>query len=358
MSVLRVGMLTSWNTRCGIAEYSRYLVNAMRRRGDVELTVFGSRNEGDRAVRAYEDYAQPVFDVQIWSERSRFDFDVDDILSHDLDVLHVQYSNLFYSRRRLVELLSRFTGVIALTFHDKVVPRRTFPHQMIDLLYAHREDVGIGPRRLIPQGIDVHPPVIKTFGLGHKARDEVVAEICERNGWRFERSFGEEKWLESEELYRWVRDCDAIVLWYPEDPTSGGSAAVTLAIATRRPVFVNDVEWFSDLPERTATVHRVGNEKELESGLSERLVDPYAEERSWDRVAARHIEDYRDALSGRASGSTRRGRRPTGRARLFALLDSKPILKAIARIVPLGWLRPTAHRVRQSMHSLRRPADR
>jgi len=355
MSVLRVGMLTSWNTRCGIAEYSRYLVNAMRRRGDVELTVFGSRNEGDRAVRDYEGYARPVFDVQIWNERARFGFDVDEVLSHDLDVLHVQYSTLFYNRRRLVELLSRFPGVTALTYHDKVVPRR-FPHQMVDLLYAHREDVGIGPRRLIPQGIDVHPPVIKTFGLGHKSQDEVVAEICERNGWRFEQSFGEKKWLESEELYRWVRDCDAIVLWYSDDPTSGGSAAVTLAIATRRPVFVNDVEWFSDLPERTATVRRVRDEKALEAGLRELLADPYAEERSWDRVAAGHVEDYRNVLSGRVDESSSRGRRPTGRARAFALLDPKPFIKAIARIVPLGWLRRTAHRVRRSTYSLKRSA--
>ena len=45
-------------------------------------------------------------------------------------------------------------GLVALTYHDKVVGRRSFPYTLPDLLYAHREDVGIGPRRLIPQGIE------------------------------------------------------------------------------------------------------------------------------------------------------------------------------------------------------------
>jgi len=344
-------MLTSWNTRCGIAEYSRYLANAMRRRADVSLTVFGSRNEGDRAVREYENYAQPVFDVQLWNLRSKYDFDIDEILAHGLDILHVQYSNLFYNRRRLVELLSRFPGVIALTYHDKVVPRRTFPHQMIDLLYAHRQDVGVGPRRWIPQGIDVHPPVIKTFGLGHKSRDDIVAAICERNGWRFERSFGEDRWLESEELYRWLRDCDAIVLWYEDDPTSGGSAAATVAIATRRPVFVNDVEWFRDLPERTATLHRVRDVDELEVRLRNLLADPYAEERSWDHVASTHVEDYRAALSAAAEASAANGarrRRRRIRARLFAALDDKPLIALKNRYVTRGPLRFRSGRRRGS----------
>ena len=100
---MRVGLLTSWNTRCGIAEYSRSLAGAMRRRGDVEVTVFGSRNVGDRAVREYEDWAVPSFEVQLWTPGSRYDFDADAVLEPELDVLHIQYSNVFYRRRQLVE---------------------------------------------------------------------------------------------------------------------------------------------------------------------------------------------------------------------------------------------------------------
>jgi hypothetical protein len=355
--MLRLGVLTSWNTRCGIAEYSRSLVSAMQRRGDVAVTVFGSRNTDDRSVREYEDWATPVFDVQIWRPDNSYDLDVDAVLARDLDVLHIQYSNLFYSRRRLVELMTRFHGVIALSYHDKVVGRRTFPTALPDLLYTHREDVGIGHRRLIPQGIDVRPPLIKTFGLG-KVDVGVIEEICERNSWQFEKSFGEERWLEYEELFRWLRDCDAIVLWYKEDLAAGASAAAPLAIATRRPVFVNDTEWFRDLPDRTTTLRKVRDAGELEAALRDLLVDDYADRRSWDRVAAKLVADYRSVLDERADGSAGRERRTTPRTRIFALLDSKPLIKTAGWILPVDRMRHLAHRIRQHVYSARKPAGR
>ena len=37
---MRVSMLTSWNERCGIAEYSRHLVRALRERVEVDV-AFG-----------------------------------------------------------------------------------------------------------------------------------------------------------------------------------------------------------------------------------------------------------------------------------------------------------------------------
>ena len=341
-------MLTTWNTRCGIAEYSRFLTSALQRRKDISVTVFGSRNTPERSEGDFEDWATPVFDVQLWSPKHSYEFDVDAVLANDLDVLHIQYSNLFYGRRKLVELMTRFPGVLALTYHDKVVGRRTFPSELPDLLYTHRENVGVGDKRLIPLGIAVHPPVIKTFGLG-KARVDLISEICDRNGWRFETSFGEDRWLEHDELYRWLRDSDAIVLWYKEDRSAGASAAAALAISTRRPVFVNDTEWFRDLPDRTGTLRKVQQPSELEACLRELLVDRFAEARSWDRVAQMLVGDYRTALRERAAdGAARRAR---GRDRLFVLLDSKPPIKLVSRIVAIDRFRTTAHRIRQRLYS-------
>jgi anaerobic selenocysteine-containing dehydrogenase len=325
---LRVGLLTTWNTRCGIAEYSRHLAAALRRQGDVEVTVFGSRNFGERAVAPYEEWAVPVFDVQIWHPRHRFDLDVEAILAHELDVLHVQYSNLFYDRGRLIELMRSFPWVTALTYHDKG-GALAFPYELPDLLYAHREDVGVGPRRLIPQGIDLRRPVVKTFGLG-RSRLDVIAAVCERGGWDFQHSFGEDRWLESEELFAWLRDCDAIVLWYDEDLGSGGSAGAPLAIGTRRPVFVNDTEWFRDLPERTSNLRKLHRPAELEAALRELFANPYAEERTWDRVAGILLADYRAALAG--SRSRTRSSRAALRGRTFATLDHKPLRRVLRRL--------------------------
>ncbi len=329
---LRIGILSTWNTRCGVAEYSRHLVEALRRRGGagVEVMVFGSRNFGARAVAPYEEWALPVFDVQIWHPAHSFELDVEAILALELDVLHVQYSNLFYDRGRLVELLSRFEGVTALTYHDKG-GMLAFPQELPDLLYAHREDIGVGPRRLIPQGIDLRRPVVKTFGLG-RSRLDVIAAVCERGGWDFQHSFGENRWLESEELFRWLRDCDAIVLWYDEDPRSGGSAGAPLAIGTRRPVFVNDTEWFRDLPERTATLRRLHTPEELYEALRELFCDPYAQARTWDRVAETLLGDYRE-IASRARARARSARnREMLRRRTFVVLDHKSLRRALRRV--------------------------
>jgi hypothetical protein len=325
---LRIGVLSTWNTRCGIAEYSRHLVDALRRQGDVEVTVLGSRNFGARAVAPYEEWVAPAFDVQIWHPQHRFDLDVERVLACELDVLHIQYSNLFYDRARLIELLRRFTGVTALTFHDKGGVR-AFPYELVDLLYAHREDVGVGPRRLIPQGIDLRRPVVKTFGLG-KSRLDIIAPVCERNGWDFQHSFGEDRWLGSEELFLWLRDCDAIVLWYDDDHRSGGSAGVPLAIGTRRPVFVNDTEWFRDLPEHTANLRKVHAPQELEAALREALADSYAESRTWDRVAATLLADYGEVLARRPLRAPRSG--DAVRERVFVTLDHKPVRRVLRRM--------------------------
>jgi hypothetical protein len=325
---LRIGLLSTWNTRCGIAEYSRHLATAMRRREEVEFTVLGSRNFGERDVAPYEDWAVPVFDVMPWHPERHLDLDVETILERELDVLLVQYSNLFYNRSRLVELLRRFPGVTALTYHDKCVSR-AFPYRLPDLLYAHREDVGIGPRRLIPQGIDLRRPVVKTFGLG-KSRLDIIGEICDRNDWDFQHSFGEDRWLESDELFAWLRDSDAIVLWYDEDLSSGGSAGAPLAIGTRRPVFVNDTEWFRDLPDRTSNMRKLHTPEELEVALREQFVDVYARERTWDRVADTLIADFREALQKDGERVSRRG--STVRGRVFATLDFKPYSRRRRRL--------------------------
>jgi hypothetical protein len=321
----RIGILSTWNTRCGIAEYSRHLAAALRRQGDVEITVLGSRNFGVRAIAPYEDWAEPAFDVQVWHPQHSFGLDVERILEHELDVLHIQYSNLFYDRGRLVELLRNFPGVIALTYHDKGGVWG-FPHRLVDLQYTHRRDVGVGPRRVIPQGIDLRRPVVKTFGLG-KSRLDIIGPICERNNWDFQHSFGEDRWLESEELYGWLRDCDAIVLWYDNDHRAGGSAGAPLAVATRRPVFINDTEWFRDVPQRTANLRKLHTPEQLELALQQTLTDTYAEERTWDRVAAIQLADFHAALERGPVSLPRSAERL--RARGFVAGDHKRVRRML-----------------------------
>jgi len=314
---LRIGLLTSWNTRCGIAEYSRNLTGALHRCDDVEVTVLGSRNFGERSIAPYENGAVAVFDIQPWHPEWLSEIDVERILELELDVLLVEYSNLFYRRSRLVQLLREFPGVTAVTYHDQCVSG-AFPYRLPDLLYTHREGVGVGPTRLIPQGVDLRAPVVKTFGLG-KSRTDIIGAVCDANGWDFRHSFGEDRWLDGDELFEWLRDCDAIVLWYDEDPTAGSSAAAPLAIGTRRPVIVNDVEWFRELPDRASNLRKIATPEQLESELLELFANPFAEERTWDRVAETLVADFREALD-----HPRPLHRQRLRSRVFVELDFKP----------------------------------
>ena len=288
--MLKVGMLTSWNTQCGIAEYARYLTDAMRRRDDVEVTILGSKNYDDRKVAEDEHYVVPVFGVLSWNSHNDHSFDTEEILQLGLDVLHVQYEVLLYNQQGLTELLSRFEGLKVITFHDNCIPPG-FPGGLFNLRYTHREEVGAGERFLLPFGIENCKPIVKTFGL-IRSRADIIEPICARNGWAFYKSFGEQDWKSSEELSSWLRDSDAIVLYYDDVPSAGSSQAARTAIGTRRPVILNDVTWFRGVE----GAYKIGTPEELEELLTKLFHKPVIEEHSWDNIAAGIIEDYRACL--------------------------------------------------------------
>lgn len=295
---MKIGMLTTWNTQCGIADYSRHLVNALRKRSDVEVTVLGSKNYDERKVGEDEEYVIPVFGVLPWNRHSDHSFDVDKIMDQEFDVLHIQYEVLLYNQEPFYRLIREFPGLKVLTYHDNCIPPE-LPFNEFDILYTHRESVGYGEGFILPFGIENRPPVVKTFGLG-RSRDDIIGDICYRNGFLFEKSFGEHEWKTQEELHEWLRDSDAIVLYYDDVPSAGSSQAARTAIATRREVIVNNVTWF----EGVEGVWRVDNPEELEATLLSILkghTQPQVIERdSWDNIAETLVNDYRKTIDAKS----------------------------------------------------------
>ncbi len=302
---MKVGLLTTWNTQSGIAEYSRALAEAFQRRGEIELTVLGSRNYDERALGEPEDYVLPCFDVAAWNRHGYDALDIEAILALGLDVLHVQYEEGIYNQDRLNELLRRFQGAKIATWHGTHLPDG-FEWQRFDEAYTHREGVGAGQATLIPLGIRRLPAVVRTFGMG-RTRSDVIEPICARNGWTFESlassqsAPGGQPWIPWRELHDWLRGADAIVLWYDEDPSAGSSAAARTALATRRPVIVNDTSWFGELPQQSGAFYKLKDDPAaLESTLREILrPDTLIERWSTDAVVDRYIGGYEAAIARR-----------------------------------------------------------
>lgn len=304
---MRVGLLTSWRTACGVAQYSRALAEAFHARDDTEIVILAP--EFDSADRYTPDepvpfQVEPVFKIGHWRRDGEYAIDVDAILKLDLDVVHAQYQSMLLNQDQLGYLATRLSGVPAVTFHDSC-NRPDFPAHVFDVSFTHR--AGVGPATtVIPFGVRDLPPIVRTFGLG-RTIEPVVREVCDRNGWIFETAAtseaaqGGQRWMPWRELHDWLRGADAIVLFYPEQPMAGSSQAARTALATRRPVIVNDTTWFRGLEDRAGNLHKVAGQDHLEWRLRELFNAPTEHYETWDTVAGLHVEAYRAVIDRRAS---------------------------------------------------------
>ena len=205
----RVAMVTSWNSRCGIAENSRYLVEHTQ--GEVAYDIFA-----DVDVEVIDPSAERGV-VRTWKDRWTPELgDLEDaLLVSEADVLHVQFNFGFFEFGHLAELLDRQLdrrGVV-LTMHrtldyddrGNLLTLRQIRDTLcrVDQLIVHQEsdarylaDMGIEdnvtlvpigsapPPDLTPQEVRAalglgERPVVGTFGflLPHKGTLELVEAV-------------------------------------------------------------------------------------------------------------------------------------------------------------------------------------
>jgi glycosyltransferase involved in cell wall biosynthesis len=205
----RVAMVTSWNSRCGIAENSRYLVEHTR--GEVNYDIFA-----DVDVEVIDPLAERGV-VRTWKDRWTPELgDLEDaLLVSEADVLHVQFNFGFFEFGHLAELLDRQLdrrGVVltmhrTLDYDDRgdLLTLRQIGDTLgrVDQLIVHQEsdarylaDMGIEENvTLVPIGSAPPPaltpeevraqlglgdrPVVGTFGflLPHKGTLELVEAV-------------------------------------------------------------------------------------------------------------------------------------------------------------------------------------
>lgn len=128
----RVGWITTWNTRCGIASYSQYLVEASR---DQEITVFAERS--GQPTKEASTNAPSV--VPCWSagETDSLDELSRQIDAHDIDTLVIQVNYGFFNFGSLNHFVARqrkLGRVVLITLHStQDPPARILKKRLADL---------------------------------------------------------------------------------------------------------------------------------------------------------------------------------------------------------------------------------
>jgi glycosyltransferase involved in cell wall biosynthesis len=134
------GFVTSWNARCGIAEYSRYLANEIEK--SQRVSIFADRSEG--LVRSDEENV-----VRCWTQSMDPNSAVDELLEAligaHVTVVSIQFNFGFFSPEaiaRLVDGLKAHDIAVLVTLHatdHANLTRMSAVLRRADLCIVHRE---------------------------------------------------------------------------------------------------------------------------------------------------------------------------------------------------------------------------
>jgi hypothetical protein len=296
---MNICMLTTWNSSCGIAEYSRNLIKEYIKLGH-NIIILNNVVESQSIKNNVSFVSSRVFGVYWWGETPAFDCEKAwDMMNYfervvgPIDVLHVQYQSSLYEPQGFNKFIRGIKNPTkrVITIHDSSVNHK---HKLnvFDSSIVHRP---MGKKYTIEHYVLEMPTVEKTpkvfsFGMGGRNDYNFIQNACEEIGVKFEKHDGRENgWLSEHSLFVKMKEADAIVLWYNEVAIQGQSAALRTAISSNRPVIVNNVRWFDDAP---YFVRRVSTKDDLQIVLAETLNLEYIRKCSYKKLAERHLEIY------------------------------------------------------------------
>lgn len=295
---MKIGMLTTWNSMCGIAEYSRQLIEGYERLDEVErIIVFSNYGNTNSFVRGPKtQIITNCFGVYWWGENAKlYAEEIATIATNnEIDVFHIQYQSSLYEAtgfNKLLYLLKEKGIKIVLTQHDSTVNPQ-HDSSCVDTFIIHKEGITDNPKAVLcPYPIPNTRPSVCSFGMGRN-QEKIIEKACERL-WIDYSNFDARtsEWFEFKDLISKIKEFDAVVLWYNEVPLVGNSSAARTAIACYRPVIVNNVRWFSDL-EREHYHVCDNNRKALEDKLVEVLHLDLTFVNSFNDIGWKHVNKY------------------------------------------------------------------
>jgi glycosyltransferase involved in cell wall biosynthesis len=321
---MRVGLVTPWQTRCGLAEYAKNLVEC---------------SQG--------------IDFKIVTWPLSFQHIVEE--TEDVDIIHFNYSSGWFNDIGLDEWQKfRDRGQPnILTFHDssEEMVKKVVKLGLFDRIVVHTGTWNPYPKsvRWIFQpiknvdttGIPVHSKIgtagfpfpwkgfpkvahaanqlgVKYFAIMSESDQvdayqmkKVVTDICPNS----EVVVG---WLEYETIVKRLAQCAMNVfaydLSYQQLPMNGISAGVRFGLAARRPVIVSKCKMFEDLLDYPDEVYVAGDVlgetiiqvfKDIADGCV-KLPNHFLEERSWEKGAEKYKNVYEELYDTESNDARRR----------------------------------------------------
>ena len=193
----RLAIVTTWDSRCGIAEYSRYFIEALReQQSEFEIEVLSSSVENIWPKNG-------IVNTVCWEQRPSTDLGrlQTQLLEKRFDIVHFQFNFGFFELKpfaELIEKLKRAGKKVVITFHstedvpeaNRIISLKDIDRSLgaVDLLLVHGPadekrlaEFGLKDNvRILPHGNVIYPiedrslrkqwgikldPVIGTFGF-------------------------------------------------------------------------------------------------------------------------------------------------------------------------------------------------
>lgn len=355
--ILRLGMVTSWNVKCGIAEYSKYLIEKLP---DLRITIFANHDnllveaDGLNVIRCWD------------SPLDRYDSLYEEITRKKIDVVHFQFNFGLFGLSNLIRLKNKLqkSGIkVLITFHgtqdvkigSENIKLRNYSKdlQTFDKIIVHTE---ADRKRLeyidvkenvviIPQGMkNIHTapkykeegqgfknfPIIATFGfcLPHKGIFESIQAISllkkeyndilflilsalypvnESHAY-FERCQKEiqnldlsknilffPNFFDEDRIFELLQTADILVMPYTETRESS-SAAVKFTFAAMKPVITTDLSIFSEYKEEVYKIPEC-NSEEIANGIKSLLNDSNLYEKFVEKIGERVMQENWEAVA-------------------------------------------------------------
>jgi len=300
-----VGLITTWNKQCGIADYSKDLVNNSNSR----ITIFC-----ERSSERSDDDDPNIKVVPCWGATDNsYRMLVETLKKNKIDIAHVQYNHDLMNAGQLKifgkELKEAgIRGIITLhstkggvdiygeSFDTLIAHSRISAEDLIGE-HTHKDQIEIipiGTKETFPdeekklaclkKGINDKRPIIANFGfflpqkgvkeqlqalvqIKEKFPDVLLLAVCSihkindsisnkyyRECERLSIELGLQdnvkfitEYLEFKEIFEYLHCSDIIVLPYVNSASQAASSAGRTILTAMRPVIVSDVDIFSDL---------------------------------------------------------------------------------------------------------------